>query len=336
MQWKDLMETVARRADWYFVPPGGHESLKAAALRKDFWRDEAAGYLRKRPFPPENTAVVLQQLARSDETGRATLQVTAKHGDRIHYEEGDRPVTIASPIVQNGRIETGAMKIAFLAVDSTGDHETGEPRYWQNTVTLKFQLNYRDGSHRVILKAVPSGTIRYSLDGSNPRQGQIYEGEIPVPEGWDKPLLAIAEASDIWSEQLSIPIPKGRGEGKSLDIDPSRSAEWRCQLKCPDRRRSFEVLAILKRFGGEIGGASINVTKPSSTEDWISLSFGKNLLRPAQILEERAAELAGDLSGEAQPDIDINISRIRFPTGRALVEAAKELGIAPQPGEVVQ
>jgi hypothetical protein len=33
MQWKDLMETVARRGDWYLVPPGGHESLKATAAR---------------------------------------------------------------------------------------------------------------------------------------------------------------------------------------------------------------------------------------------------------------------------------------------------------------
>ncbi len=336
MQWKDLMETVARRADWYLVPPGGHESLKATALRKDFWRDEGAGYLRKRPFPPEKTAIVLQQLTRSDDTGQVMLQVSAKHGDRVHYAEDGRPITSASPIVQNGRLETDALKVTFLAVNSTGVHETGDSRHWQNAITLKYQLNYRDGSQRVILKAVPSGTIRYSLDGSNARYGQIYEGEISVPEGWDKPVSAIAEASGIWSEAVPIAIPRGRGEDRPLQIDPQRPAKWRCRLKCPDRRRSFEVLTILKRFAGEIGGVQINVAKPNSTEDWISLGFGQNVLRSAEALEARTSELAVDLGEEVQPDLDINISRVKFPSGRALVEAAKELGLAPKPDEIVQ
>jgi hypothetical protein len=237
------------------------------------------------------------------------LQISAKHGDRVHYEEDDAPITSASPTVQNGRLETAAMKLTFLAVDSTGLHETGDPRHWQNAVTLKYQLNYRDGSHQVTLKAIPSGTIRYSLDGSNPRYGQIYEGVIPVPEGWDKPLSVIAEASGIWSEAQPIPIPRRGGEGEPLRVDPARPAEWRSRLKCQDRRRSFEVLAILKRFGGEIGGARINVAKPNSTEDWIDLSFGQNILRPAAALEARAAELAVELGDDVQPDLVFDISR---------------------------
>jgi hypothetical protein len=335
MQWKDLLETVARQPDWYMVPPGGHESLKATALTKDFWRDEGAGYLRKRPFPPEKTAVVLQQLNRSDDTGKATLQVSAKHGDRVHYEEDDRTVTPASPVVQGGRLETDAMVVTFLAIDSTGVHETGESRPWENTVAVKYQLSYRDGSHRVTLKAVPRGTIRFTVDGTGARYGRVYEGDIVVPQDCDI-LLAIAEASGIWSEQLRVPIPKGESESESVDIDPLQPAEWRPRLKCPDRRRSFEVLSILKRFGGEIGGAQINLSMPNSTEDWISLSFGQNVLRTAEFLETKAEELASNLSSQSQSDLDLNISRIKFATGRALVEAARELGEVPKPGEVVQ
>lgn len=336
MQWDDLMETVARRPDWYLVPPGGHETLKATAIMKDFWRDEGAGYLRKRPFPPERTAVLLQMLTRDEDTGCVTLQVSAKHGDRVYYEEDERPVTDASPTVRNRRLETAAMKVSFLAVDSTGVHQTGDLRDWQNTITLKYQPNYRDGSHHVTLKAIPSGTIRYSLDGSDPKYGAMYEGDIAVPEGWDKPVSAIAESSGIWSEKLPILLPRNVDEGQPIQIDPTRPAEWRSRLNCQDRRRSFEVLAILKRFAGEIGGARINVAKPNSTEDWIDLSFGQNLLRSAEVLEGRAAELAADLGADAQPDLGINISRVKFPTGRALIEAAKELGIALKADEIVQ
>lgn len=190
--------------------------------------------------------MVLQQLARDDDTGNATLQVSAKHGDRVHYETGGLPATCSSLLVQGGRLETEEMRVSFLAVDSTGTHETGEPRPWQNTVTLKYQRSYRDGATRVTLKAAPRGTIRYTLDGSSPRYGGIYDGEIAVPERREL-LLAMAEASGIWSEQLRIDIPRTQhGGGDQLAIDAARPAEWRHRLKCPDRRRTFEVLAILK------------------------------------------------------------------------------------------
>jgi hypothetical protein len=158
MQWRDLLETVARRADWYFVPPGGRESMKAAALRKDLWRDEGAGYVRKGPFPPEKTSVLLRQVARDDDTGRVTLEVSARYGDRVHYETGGSLATVNSPVVQGGRLDTDEMRVSLLAVDSSGTHETGEPRQWANTVTLKYQRAYRDGAHRVTLRAAPRGT----------------------------------------------------------------------------------------------------------------------------------------------------------------------------------
>ena len=163
-QWRDLMETVARRADWYFVQPGGHESLKTVALRKDLWRDEGAGYVRKGPFPPDKTAVVLQQIHRDEATGEATLQVSAKHGDRVHYETGGSTATPSSPVLPANPWKTAELRVSFLAVDTTGTHDIGEPRDWTNTVDVKFQRTYRDGAHRITLKAIPRGTIRYILD----------------------------------------------------------------------------------------------------------------------------------------------------------------------------
>ncbi len=338
MQWRDLMETVARRADWYFVPPGGHDSLKTAALRKDLWRDEGAGYLRKGPFPPEKTAVVLQQIHRDDETGEATLQVSAKHGDRVHFETGGSPATLSSPVLPANPWKTTEMRVSFLAVDSTGGHESGEPRDWTNTVDVKFQRAYRDGAHRITLKAIPRGAIRYSLDGSNPRHGGIYDSEIEVPDGREL-LLAIAEASGVWSEQLRVDIPKHRpddGDGGGLIIDPARPAEWRHRLKCQDRGRAFAVLEILKRLGASIGGAQINVAMPDSSEDWIDLSFGSRLLKTAADIEALAIELAERLSRDPQPELSLNIQWLKLPTGAALIELAKELGETLIEGEIRQ
>src|SRR5262249_17329643 len=91
---RELLETAARHADWYFVPPGGHETMKTVAIRKDVWRDEGGGYLRKGPFPKEKTSPVVTRLGRDDATGLVTFQASAKHGDRVHFEEGGTPATI--------------------------------------------------------------------------------------------------------------------------------------------------------------------------------------------------------------------------------------------------
>jgi hypothetical protein len=324
--WRDLIETAARRPEWYFLPPGGHETMKSVAIRKDVWRDEGGGYLRKGPFPKEKTSPVVTRIGRDDKTGMVTFQVNAKHGDRMHYEEGGAPATINSPIVQNGRLQTSALKISFLAVDSTGEHETGEPRNEENPITLKYDYVYRDGSRRVMLKAVPTGTIRYSLDGSNPRNGGVCDGgEIIVPEGRDV-LLAIVEAQGIWSEQLRVDVPRaaaGPG-GADYQPDPQRPAEWRRRLVANDRGRAFKIIECLKRHRASAAGTDITVSVPGESDDYIAMSFGPNIIRAAEQLEAVALGLIGQLTGGAA-DVRLVIPTMRFPSGTALLEAAKEL-----------
>lgn len=182
--WRDLLETAARKSEWYFLPVGGHEAMKTAAFRKDMWRDQGGGYVRKGPFPKDKTSVLLTRIARDDGTGRVTFSVGANHGDRVHFEEGGGTATINSPVVNNGKLETTALRLSFLAVDSTGEHECGDPRAETNPITLKYDTMYRDGARRVTLKAIPTGMIRYTLDGTNPRNGGICEsGEVVVLDG---------------------------------------------------------------------------------------------------------------------------------------------------------
>jgi hypothetical protein len=152
----------------------------------------------------------LESPGRDDDTGRVIFQVSAKHGDRVRYEEGGSPATINSPVVQSGRLETTALKVSFLAVDSTRQHETGDPRQETNSITLKYDYAYRDGARRVALRAAPLGTIRYTLDGSSPRNGGVCDtGEVIVPDGRDV-LLAIAEAQGIWSDVLRVDVCASR------------------------------------------------------------------------------------------------------------------------------
>jgi hypothetical protein len=327
--WRDLLETAARKSDWYFLPPGGHETMKTAAIRKDVWREEGGGYLRKGPFPKEKASVVVTRVGRDDGTGRVTFQVSARHGDRVHYEEGGSPATINSPPVQNGRLATTALKISFLAVDSTGEHETGDPRQETNPITLRYDYAYRDGSRRVMLEATPKGTIRYTLDGSNPRNGGVCDtGEVVVPEGRDV-LLVIAEAEGIWSDQLRVDVPQA-GAGvdgqETFKPDLHRPAEWRRRLSTSDRGRAFRILECLKRHRGTTAGADVTVSLQGGLDDYISMAFGPNVTRSAEAMERIAVDLVGQLTGDGgAADVSLVIASTRFDSGTALVEAAKEL-----------
>jgi hypothetical protein len=328
--WRDLTETAARLPEWYFLPPGGHETMKSVAIRKDVWRDEGAGYLRRGPFPREKTSVILTRLNRDDTTGRVTFQVGPRHGDRVHYEEGGSPATVNSPLIQGGRLETTALKVSFLTVDSTGDHETGDPREEENPITLKYDYAYREVARRVTLKAIPSGTIRYTLDGSNPRNGGVCDtGEVVVPDGRDV-LLAIAEAQGIWSEQLRVDVPRAYGGGDdggtAFRTDPQRPAEWRRRLHTGDRGRAFKILECLKRHRAVTAGADINVSLQGGPDSYIAMSFGPNVTRAPDELENIASDFVRQIAGDqGQADFALVITSTRFSSGAALTEAAREL-----------
>jgi len=82
------------------------------------------------------------------------------------------------------QFKTRELRLAFLCVDSTGEHETGEPEEWQNTITLKYRIYNRGNQQVVELQSAPPASIRYTTDGSNPKEyGGLYDGEIIVLPG---------------------------------------------------------------------------------------------------------------------------------------------------------
>ena len=329
-RWKDLLESTARTPEWYLLAPGGHESLKAAAFRKDVWRDDGGGYVRRGPFPKEKTAVLLREEMRDDDTGEVTLQVSAKHGDRVHYETGGTAPSHASPLVQNGRLKTTDMKVVLLAVDSSGEHETGDTFAWTNRVTLKHKLQYRDGAWRLTLRAAPGGTIRYTLDGSDPRHGGIYHGDVEVPAGREL-ARAIAEMAGEWSQPSHIPIPKQQpgGNGNAdpqATIDPNRAVEWRRRIRCEGRRRTFEVLEILGRYHAAADGLRLQAYVRQRSDTSYELTLGTGLRQTAAEIEALAVEALKRLGDGADLEVMLTLSRLCFDNGRALIEAAKEMG----------
>jgi hypothetical protein len=92
----------------------------------------------------------------------------------------DGTVDINSPVLSDSILTTRALRVQFLAVDPTGKNQTGSPYTWTNHLVLRCNLNENDRTLELLV--APRGTIRYTLDGSEPRNGKEYTSAIQLPD----------------------------------------------------------------------------------------------------------------------------------------------------------
>ena len=245
MLWTEIRRRAATHPGWQWHPADALDRMKADCLHKDTWREEGS-YVSKGPFPKPATAVRIRELHRDDDTGVVRLRLSPVHGDTLYAEVGAE-ATPASMKLDGRDFETADLRVSFLAADSTGEHDTGEPVEWRNRITLKSR-EYADGdARRVEIRAAPpAATIRYTTDGSDPRAaGGGYEGPFPVPDG-ARLILAVAEqggiASDLHRREIAEkPVEK--------PIDPTLPTEWTRTggFRYETTRAAYDFIARLKK-----------------------------------------------------------------------------------------
>ncbi len=135
MLWTEIRRRAATAPGWQWHRPDALDRMKADCVHKDLWREEGS-YVNKGPFPKPVTTVRIRELHRDDDTGLARLRLSPIHADTLYAEVGAE-ATPASMKLDGRDFETADLKVSFLAVDSTGGHDTGEPVEWSNRITLK-------------------------------------------------------------------------------------------------------------------------------------------------------------------------------------------------------
>ena len=151
------------------------------------------------------------------------LRLIPVHADRLYADIGG-PATTASMAIEGRKYGTAELRVSFLAVDSTGEHETGDAVAWTNRITLKSR-EYMDGNERMVeIQSAPPVPIRYTTDGSDPKHsGGSYEGAFAIPNG-TRMVLAVAEKDGISSEVLRREIGE---QPEARPIDRSLPLVWR-------------------------------------------------------------------------------------------------------------
>lgn len=313
--WSQILQNAASDPSWLWHHIRALDEARDEMVKRDLWRDVGGGFFERGPFPPPRTEVSVQQLSRDPNTGEATLRVRALHGDRIYYSE-DGTVSTASLRLEGQDLKTRALSVQFLAADSTGRHETGDPEVWRNTMTLKHR--YYDGPDGKMceLQAIPGGAIRYSTDGSSPAaSGIVYSEPFKVPAG--APFVqAVAEVGATYTtERFDVP-QGGTGGGPTLDLN--KPATYLHPISRDSSADAYAFCDSAEKRGAKLTGVAVSAFRE---RHWLELRGDEMLFLDAPTVRDQMTALRDVLSdGMASVTMTLGMDAIETPTGQDLLD----------------
>ena len=328
-RWSDVVDRYSEQAGMFWLPPKGMDSLKFTACNRGLWEDLGNGYVTKKP-KKKRTSVQIIMESEPNDSGEVRLRVNAQNAGpapRIHFAE-EKPVTEASPQIQDNMMTTKALRVNFLAVDPSGQFDTGDVITWSNKLTLRSFLEERSGKRFVSLLVAPVGTIRYTLEGSEPREGMPYEKAIEIGNG-DVLIRAFAEASGLETKEEFKFQAKGKKGIQVDDVKPARISS-RARQKLDSRVKTFESLKLAAEKGIKFEGVVLNVGHGTQV---IGVTIGE-IEVDAPFIEAILKTVLSKF--EATTPITMMFRKANFSSGHDLKEFAEKLGLELQPSEIEQ
>ncbi|MBM7867397.1 DUF499 domain-containing protein [Heliobacterium gestii] len=324
----DLLDKMKQKTQMPWLPNRGFEQLAIEAYQRGVWEDLGNGYITKKPKPKTTEVIISGEDSSPDDSGTVRLKidvVNAGNSPRIYYAE-DGEVSESSPVLSENTLVTKALRVQFLAVDPTGKNQTGAPKTWTNRLTLRNRFD--EISRTVELFVAPRGTIKYTLDGSEARNGTDYTGSIQL--GDEETTVYVFAECDGLEEKRNFTFNKAGS--KEVPIIKEAPAIW--QSASPKRldssSKTYEGLKLAKEKSIEFEQVMLLV---GSAPKAIHLSLGEIKIS-AEYIEKTLNHLQTLLS----PDVPVimTFKKAYTPTGYALEQFTKHLGIEIGHGEVDQ
>ncbi|EIC21648.1 anti-phage-associated DUF499 domain-containing protein [Thiorhodovibrio frisius] len=333
--WRDLVMRAKTDPTWPWLPGArGLEVLRDEALKQGRWRQHADGHIEKGPFPAEKTSVNVTTLSTNRETGETILSLTPRNA-------GDSPrvcvlktnaVSEQDEQVDNlEEYRTTEATLYFLAIDSSGKYQTGEPTRWTADLTIRHELHKVADGRKLELRCTPAAEMRYSLDGTNPKEGTLYSEPFAVPASAST-LLVAAKAGEV-EKVAKISIPADGDDRVNIDITkPARIPETkRIAIDNTDK-----VFGIINTFSGRpdihLRGVMIVI---GEGEHGVQIRFNERELTLAAI--ETAIRGVREAIGDEHASVQVTIrGGINFGDGYALKQFAELVGVGLSVGDVEQ
>jgi hypothetical protein len=332
VRWKDVEERAICNVRWPWLPPRGLDDVKRSALGTGVWRDSGDGYIEKGPFPAAKTAVKVVTRGTDETTGTATIELAAIDAGpsaRIHFSKTS-DVSGKSPVVPDLIMESDETVLWFVAVDPDGKHEIGEPSKWANTLTLTYDPKEVMGKRTVALSVKPRGTILWNIDGTNPREGKVYSGPIPVDGDQEVKIYAYAEDAGVETTKTFTVRPAKAGK---IQIDLDKPVVIRKRQKIATTADVYATIKALKVAHAKLkGGISVTVGQGDVNA---TTRFGPQTVLTPEAIESLLAAGRGALKNETA-ETEIGFTEVHFETGREMEEFVTAVGWTLGPDEVEQ
>lgn len=325
--WSDFKRAAAVNTNWPLHKVSALDDLKADCVRRDLWREEG-NHIRRGPFPPPVPDVSIRELSVQEEgNGYTYLKIEPLHAPAVVYETGDaEPTAASSPVPTPARFEATGLSYRFLAVDPNDCARLSAVKEWTAKLRLKYQLHHRGDHYEVELLVLPKVggiVIRYTTDGSAPTTtaAATYNGVFRVPANCRLVCaIAVADAYDLTSETLRIPIPQPGETEVRPAIDPVQPARWTQQTKLDDAGAVWDVIQRLEQTSG-VRAHDIGLTAESrdgqQIVDYSGALEGGYEGASLKSVAERLQDLVGGDS------LRMTVGALAFPTGQALLDWLK-------------
>ena len=331
--WRDVASRALSNERWPWLPLKGLETLRKAAEARGRWKYSEDGYVEKGPFPKAKTQVMIAERDYKDETGKATIEVqprdAGRHG-RIHYGY-DANVSAKSPTLTDAVLETDDTVRWFLAVDPDGVHETGEPKKWQNRLTLTHEVTtLPGGKRRVALSVKPRGTIRWNTAATNRKEGAVYSGAFDLPGDGEVTVYAYAEDQGVAAER-DFKIP--RVDQKGPTVVKSEPARLRKKMDFRGSSQTFAMLVTLENLQATLtGNVSLTIGEGAKA---ITMRFGTDLTVDGPTIRKFIAN-SREAVGDETADVVLRVEDVKFLSGHDLEKFVEEQKVELGTGEIEQ
>jgi predicted nuclease of predicted toxin-antitoxin system len=323
----DLVDKLRQKTQMPWLPQKGFDLLIQEACQRGIWEDVGNGYITKKP-KPKTTQVVINSEGSPDDTGKVRLKIDAVNAGnmpRIHFQENGA-VTENSSVLTDNILTTNALRVQFLAVDPTSKNQTGSAVTWTNSLIIRNK--YDEKTRRVELFVAPKGTIRYTLDGSEARNGTDYSKAFVIYDS-DISINVFAECEGIEAKRVFKFAAKGR---KDISIIKDKPA----QLYSPTPKRldnsakTYEGIKIAKEKDITFEQVTLQI---GSSPKVVHLTLGEMRIN-AEFIENELTHLQTILTPEAP--VIMSFKRVYTATGHDLEQFANALGIELKNDEIIQ
>ncbi|MCG2660814.1 MAG: chitobiase/beta-hexosaminidase C-terminal domain-containing protein, partial [Kiritimatiellae bacterium] len=199
---------------------------------------------------------------------------------------------------------------------------------WSNRLVLRNKLSEHGGKRSVELFVAPRGAIRYTLDGSEPRDGTPYESPIATGDG-EVLLRAFAEADGLEAKNEFRFPARGQQGVQVDDVLPGRLVS-RTGRKLDSRGKTFEGIKQASEKSVEFENVTLTIGQGAQVAQVIVGEVRVNAAFIEAILKTVLEKF------DPTTPVTMTFRKAHFASGHDLKDFAGKLGIELQPGDVEQ